>query len=517
MDRPPNLLFVMTDQQRFDALGANGNAVIRTPHLDALARSGVNVRGYYANGPVCVPSRCTLFTGRYPHAHRIRENHSLLEAGREIHLFRALKKAGYRLGYVGKNHLLERPEFANFDFVDLEEDFHAEPAQKALLDWYRARRREQAERGQPEIWRAGLFHDFPDESTRTFRAAQGALRFLDTAGDDGRPFCLCVSFCDPHVPHLAPRRFESLYPLESLRLYPRREGELAEKARRFHIKWRAQKADTADDDGRRHYMAVYYAMISFVDEMLGRLLARLHDRGLAEDTLVAFTSDHGDFCFEHDMAKKDLVLLESLLHVPFLLSWPGRLSPRTLGGTFVEEVDVMPTLLELLGQPVPFGVQGRSLVPFLDGRAPRHKDAAFAEICPPWLYNRFETYEAFEAHHGGWAKTPFNVPGDFTKAIRTASHRYVWYGTGEEELYDLAADPHEQHNAASRPEHAAAKQRLKMRLLEWNALTEDPLDPLSIRQLQQTYDGWRTGAVSPGSVHGPSWLDERFKPPPREP
>ena len=511
----PNLLFIMTDQQRFDALGANGNGVIHTPNLDALAQSGVNVQTYYANSPVCVPSRCNLFTGRYPHSHRVRENHNLLECGRDVHLFRALKQAGYSLGYAGKNHLLEKPEFENFDFTDVwGMDHELCDEEQKLDDHYGEHRNQLKAEGKPEIWRAGEFHDHPPESTRTWQTADSGVRFLDTLSGD-EPFCLCLSFADPHVPHQALRKFESMYPPEKMKLHPWREGELEEKARRFHIKWRAQKADTADDEGRRHYMAVYYAMVTWVDEMVGGVLAKLKERGLDENTIVVFTSDHGDFCFEHNMCKKDLVLLESLLHVPFLLSWPGRLDPRVVTDTFVEQVDVMPTLLDLMGIETPLGVQGRSLMPYLRGEAERHKDAVYGEVCPPWLYSRFEDYEAFETHHGSWEDTPMNVPGDFNKCIRTTDFRYIWYGTGEEELYDLTNDPFEQRNVAGEPQYMDAGTRMKLRLLEWNALSEDPLDPLTIRQLQNEYDAWEGSRPLPGSVHGPGWLDERYTPNPR--
>jgi arylsulfatase A-like enzyme len=290
------------------------------------------------------------------------------------------------------------------------------------------------------------------------------------------------------------------------------EGELTEKARRFHIKWRGQKADTADDAGRRHYMAVYYAMITYVDEMVGKLLNELEAQGLTDNTIVVFTSDHGEFCFEHNMYKKDLVLLESLLHVPCLIRWPGKLKAQVIDRTFAEQVDLMPTLLDLMEIETPFGVQGKSLAPLLQGKTKHHRDAVHAEICPPWLYNRFETYEEFEAHHGGWETTPINVPGDYNKAIRTEDYRYIWYGTGEEELYDLRKDPFEQNNVAADSAYAETKNTLKLDLLEWNAFSEDPLDPLSIRQLQKQYDNWETGSISPGSLEGPGWLKERFAP-----
>lgn len=505
----PNVLFIMTDQQRFDALGANGNCIIRTPNLDRLAASGVNVQDYYTNCPVCVPSRCNLFTGRYPHSHRIRENHSLLEAGREIHLFRVLKHAGYCLGYVGKNHLLEGVEFENFDYTDVwGYDHEMSPEEEECHRFARTRGRPMRERG---VWAGATFHDFPPASTRPYVKASSAIRFLEQHTHQS-PFALCLSFSDPHAPHIALRKYEEVYPLDEMELYPHREGELEEKANRFGVKVRASQADKASEEDRRRFMAVYYSMISWVDEQVGRVLDKLEELGLREDTIVVFTADHGEFCFEHGMCKKDLVLLDSLLRVPLLMSWPGRLEPAVRQGAFVEQVDLMPSLLDLMGIEVPFGVQGRSALPYLRGESAEHKREVFAEICPPWLYNPHATYQDFvadwEANHEGLPS--FNVPGDYTKSIRDAHYRYCWYGTGEEELYDKAADPHELHNVADEPAHAAAKLRMKLRLLEWHALTEDPLDPLSVRQLQDQYTNWVGASVSPGPMHGPYWTEQRY-------
>jgi arylsulfatase A-like enzyme len=328
--------------------------------------------------------------------------------------------------------------------------------------------------------------------------ADAAIRFLEQR-PEGKPFCLAVSFSDPHAPHVALRKYEPVYPLDSMQLHPTREGELDEKARRFPIKWRASGADRAAEEDKRRFMAVYYSMISWVDENVGRILDRLEALGLADDTVVVFTSDHGEFCFEHGMAKKDLVLLDSLLHVPLVVSWPGVLEPSRLEGSFVEEVDVVPFLCDLLGLDVPEGVQGRSFLPWLRGEAEGHRDAVFAEICPPWLNNPYEDYESFrddwernhetEGHLLCWT-APFNVPGDYNKAIRTETHKYIWYASGEEELYDLTSDPHEWHNLAGDPTHEETKLRLKLRLLEWNALSEDPLDPAAEKELQKQYPAW---------------------------
>ena len=510
----PNLLFIMTDQQRYDALGANGNDVIRTPNLDAIASRGVNLHDYHVNAPVCVPSRCTLFTGRYLHSHRVRENHTLIESDREIHLFRILRHAGYSIGYVGKNHLLERHEFENFDHADVWNTTHVmSPSEEAVHAFGKSRGRPMRERG---AWAGATFHDLPPEHTRPYVKASSAIRFLEERPAD-RPFCLCLSFSDPHAPHIALRKYEEQYPLAAMKLHEYPEGELEQKAVRFGVKWRAQQSDKAAEEDKRRFMAVYFSMISWVDEQVGRVMRRLAELGLAENTIVVFTTDHGEFCFDHNMVKKDLVLLDSLLHVPLLVSWPARLEHRDVRGPLVEEVDVLPTLLDLAGVDAPLGVQGRSFAKLLTGEATEHKDAVYAEICPPWLYNPHTTYEAFleDWRARSDQPPPFNVVGDFNKSVREREYRYVWYGTGEEELYDHRSDPREWRNVANEAAYAEVKNRLKLRLLEWNALSEDPLDPITIRQLQQAYGDWKGGRVSPGALHAQDWLKFRSTPNPR--
>lgn len=508
MKTRPNLLLIMTDQQRFDALGANGNDVIQTPTLDALARSGANVQNYFTNAPVCVPSRCTLFTGRYPHSHRIRENYNFLEAGREVHLFRVLKQAGYKIGYCGKNHLLDKQEFENFDYTGYMDGSSLLPAEMALKEKYAAHCEEMGVPfGKHEVWRTGLVHDEPKEATRTWLTAQAGLEFIEQQ-DGSDPFALCVSFADPHVPHLALREYYDR--IDRTRIQLKSFGgqdELALKARRWAIKRAAFHAEKATDEDIRHYIAVYYAMIGWVDAQVGELLTALRAQGLDRNTIVVFTADHGDFNFEHGLAKKDLVLADSLLRVPLLISWPEQIQPSVLKESFVEEVDVMPTLLDLMGIATPVGVQGASFLPLLQGKTFSHKEAVFSEVCPPYLYNKYPDYAAFAQDHGGVENVPFNVPGDFTKSIREADFRYVWYGNGEEELYDHRTDPDEVQNVASDPSYEKEKARLKMRLLEWNALTEDPLDPNLRRDLQEQYSNWTPLSIQPGHHSNPGWKE----------
>ena len=493
-DARPNILFIMTDQQRYDAMSCHGGQA-RTPNLDRLAAGGIDFGRFFTQAPVCVPSRCNLFTGRYGHSHGNRENNARLDR-HEVHMFKALKQAGYHLGYIEKNHLLEKEEFANFDFVDTEEDRKGDGERAAFVQFKKQR---SARLGEVASWASATFHDFDPKVTDPYLSRAGAIRFLESAPKD-RPFCLAVSFADPHVPHVALAKYKEMYPLDKIRLPEFPADVLDQKAPRFKIKRQAQGSLKATDDDKRLYLAVYYAMISWVDENVGAILAALDATGRRKNTIIVFTSDHGDFNFDYGMCKKDLILLDCLLHVPCLIAWDGQIAPRVVDHTMIEQVDVMPTLLELCGVEVPFGCQGKSLVPFIRGRTDTHKDTVHAEVCPPNYRNPYKTYDEFIADWNKNHQTPghplcwtanFNVPGDFVKAIRTSEWKYVWYATGFEELYNLRDDPRECVNLALRGDHRAKCDELKMRLFQWHVLTEDPLDQMWHKRNLAKYDKWK--------------------------
>lgn len=283
----PNILFIMTDQQRYDALGANGNLDIHTPNLDRIAAGGVNLHGYYTNHPICGPSRATLFTGRYVHSHRVRGNDkpSYLRSDQELHMFRLIKNAGYSIGYIGKNHLLRDREWRNFDYADVwgynHPDFwgrladrltpsqreYAELEHQCFLDFH-------SDRG---AYAGARFHDFPDEDTKLYAMRESALTFLRQRDPD-RPFCLNVQIYEPHAPHIAPRRFREMYPPEEMKLPRTSEADIPGKPRRYEMKYRACRSDRVSDADRRLFMSVYYSMVTYLDEQVGLLLDELDAR-----------------------------------------------------------------------------------------------------------------------------------------------------------------------------------------------------------------------------------------------
>ena len=484
----PNILWIMTDQQRADALGCV-SSWMHTPNLDRLAAQSARLSHCFVQSPVCVPSRASMMTGRYAHAHKVRRKPGLLPG--EPHLFRLLKSAGYQTGLVGKDHVFSPDETHAFDIYG--------PSEKVKFsdEWGLHLHQIKEDMKNVGSWAGARFHDLPEEGSSTHVIGEGTISALEQFAQSEEPFFLWSSFLDPHAPHTAPRRFESLYPLDKMPLPDGALGEKCEelegKPRRQQMKRQAQLMPDATETDVRRYLAVYGAMISFVDEWVGKILDKLDEVGLSENTVVVFTSDHGDFRGEHGMVKKDLVLYDALMRVPLMVRYPGVVEAQVLE-TMVEQIDLHPTLCEWAGVEVPVGVQGRSLVPLLTGQTQAHRNEVFAEQCAPDMLNPYDTFDEFIAdwranwqtddHLLQWTAS-FNVPGDFTKCIRTQTHKYVWYVTGEEELYDLENDAGETRNLAH--EQPELCRDLKGRLFEWHVRSEDPLDAGLRAQIERDY------------------------------
>ncbi|MBK1878518.1 sulfatase family protein [Pelagicoccus mobilis] len=470
--RAPNLLFIMTDQQRFDALSCH-NGVARTPNLDALAAQGADLRKHYSQAPVCVPSRCTIFSGRYPHSTNVLENFVRYPSG-EDHLFSILKEAGYHLSYFGKNHLLEDDEFrANLNVFETFSE-HSDDSQRKAYQELEERSLQRLE--SIGSYASSEYHDFPDMATTSGLIATSVATAIRVAPHD-RPWSITASFYDPHVPHLAPKRFEKEYPPKDIQIPINPNENLKDKAPRVALKQEAQGALRASLQEKRLYSSVYYSMCSYVDELIGDIIEELGKREDAENTIIVFLSDHGDFNWDHGLCKKDLLLYESLLHVPCIISWPGKIPPQVVDKTFTEHADIVPTLLELASIPRPPTIQGKSMVPLLEQQTASHRKSTHAEVCYPDMRNPFSTYPEFidalnDAKKNGdplGQSTSFNIPGDYTKSIRTEDWTYIWYGNGYEELYDANNDPKEERNLASEPteETRLLCQKLRLELFDW--------------------------------------------------
>ncbi|HET7572049.1 MAG TPA: sulfatase-like hydrolase/transferase [Gaiellaceae bacterium] len=505
--RRPNILLVMTDQQKADTLALYGNRIVRTPALDELAAAGVVVDGHVCNYPACTPARATVHTGRYPHTTRVRALHIHLSP-REITLPQVLRAAGYRTGLVGKNHvfpdggvgsvfrdgalaLRDWPERLP-ELHELGKELAAAgelPDRRDLFDtWFQADHfgpqgaefaplREFATQGW--LWRshaAVATAPFPAESCTSAVLGERAADFIRAGAGGKRPWFLWLSFPDPHNPYLAPEPYASTYAPEEVDLPP--HDSLEGKPERQRVAHRMSGMHRATEDELRRAVAMQYGMVSFVDDGLRTALAALRESGQERDTIVVFTTDHGGYVGDHGGMHKSVAFYDALIRLPFVLSWPGTLAPRRLEHGFLEQVDLLPTLLELAELPVPPGVQGRSAASALAGTGELRPEA-YAECGerrdPVGLADLpFEPDGPLDARYFGWDGFVEGWWGQ-GKMIRTEEWKYCWYANGDEELYDLAADPDELANLAAEPAQRERCSAFRDRLLAFCVETEDAL------------------------------------------
>lgn len=473
--RRPNILILYTDQQRWDALGVNGNADIRTPHLDRLAAEGVNFDHHFVQNPVCMPSRASFLTGQYPATLGI--THMGVPVPPEtVTLPRMLRPYGYRSANIGKLHFVphanrdHRALHPDYGFDQLEIADEPGPYEDTYRAWVRRKAPDQLDSislGLPphaETWRRTLglrdevVHPeerFPKRAlpfrgrgdlTHTAFVAEQTIEFIGQERE--RPWLCVAGFYSPHAPWVAPREYLDRYDPARLTLptFPpeidARRGQSVEATPHDSAALTA-----AADDELRAARHGYYAMVSEVDDWVGRILAQLAELGLAEETIVVFTSDHGEWLGEHLRYGKGYPGDDAVSRVPLIWRWPGGgfRTGRTCPA-IVEAVDVVPTLLECAGIQAPPHLQGRSLAPLLAGdeAAARGRDSALME-------------------HAGW------------KNLRTRRHRYVVEAGGKEALYDLARDPGEYTDLAGDPAQAGALAELRGRLLQRLIERERPL------------------------------------------
>ncbi len=470
MGARPNVVVIMTDQQRWDTLGATGNAAIRTPHLDALAAGGALFDLAFVPIPLCTPSRACLFTGQYPTRHGVRGN-VLNLSDDSPNLLRALRDAGYATYLAGKDHLFTPEQrdrlfddVARYDhFGRVEGEGPVDPRERAVRPGRRAAMFEKYGERDP--------HDPADQPTA--RITDAAIGMVGEARAAGRPFFLWLSYPDPHPPYIVPEPYASMYRDVPLPEPVGGGDELAGKPPRQRITPRLMEMEGYDAGDLRRLREIYCGAITFIDDQIGRFVASLDAAGLREDTLIVFMSDHGDYLGDHGMVRKSPTLYDCLVRIPLIVSCPGRIPSVRIGETMVESVDIAPTLLELAGVAVPAAMEGRSLVPLLTGEAITHRDTVFA------VYGTegepYTEAELMQPDPGGdegdghpkgarWF-SPLVSRGQLAM-LRTARWKLVYYQGGEGELYDMEADPNELRNRYDDPACADVRTEMTRALLD---------------------------------------------------
>jgi len=455
----PNVLLIMTDQQRWDCVGANGNLVIRTPHLDALARDGVTFTNSFTNAAACVPSRACLMTGQYVHVHGVTATSGPLWVRPETPTLPGCFSAdGYAAVGVGKMHFKPWDALSGFDrrvIVDGKYNMSqgGDEYRQALKSLGLSHKTiGHHTPGFGKAFKSMPTTELPPEYYIDAYIGRRGVETLEGLIKEGRPFFLTVSFCGPHDPYDPPPPYSTMYDRALMPMGRYREGELdclPEAIRREVTDMGIEHLNltTVPEARKREVAAHYYGNISLIDDWVGALLGTLKRRSLYDDTVILFTSDHGEYLGDHNLYYKAYFPCDSDCKVPLILKAPG-VTGGVRNDSLVGNVDVMPTLLELAGVDAAPSWQGLSLVRTArDGTdAGRDCIVTYSE-CGPCC------------------------------RVRTREWAYVFRdGDGYDQLYDLLDDPHELNNLAREPACASVADQLRRRLILWFSENPAPCD-----------------------------------------
>jgi len=479
----PNLLFLFTDEQRADTMAAYGNRRIRTPHLDALARDSTVFERAYVTQPVCTPSRSSIMTGLYPHTSGCTANNIPLPESVPT-LVELLDDREYTCGYHGKWHLGDEifPQHGFADWISIEDGYRKyyrpnqdRSAHCSYYHWLLAQGFTPSS-GEPDFAAFGRGESarFPAPYSKPDFLARTASRFIRENRD--RPFALFVNYLEPHMPFFGP--YDDMYAPDAIDLPanfdtpPHPDEPLKCRLLRERYAKGFGEQELATEAGWRRLIANYWGLVSLVDESVGRILASLTDCGLDNNTIVVFTSDHGDMMGSHRLLAKT-VMYEEAVRVPLLMRAPGLGAARVEAP--VSQIDLVPTLLDLMGRPPADGLPGRSLRPVLERREGPAEDHVFIE----WngrdgeeQYRRQSDYNADAARIAGSPVRSVVSPDGWKLNLSVAD---------KSELYNLNDDPLERTNLFYSGEHGDVIRRLTDQIRRFQQATADEvaLEPSS--------------------------------------
>jgi len=486
---PPNVVMLITDQHNYRILGCAGNDMVKTPHLDRLAKEGARFTRAICATPFCSPTRASFITGQWPHTHgivynvniKVNKTHANKRRAalpelpgivdEHITLDNLLFDNGYRLRHLGKWHLgyktdlrcyrnqdnefgekgdyrkwLKQQEGPLYDRNPRPGEVLPEPRGRVFLTESMAEAHEiwkdEPKRSPQDLSIIGRSALAPRAQYETFLTDR-AVAWLEKNAD--KPFMLTLSVSPPHALWVAPDPYYSMYDPAEMFLPPsfrNRPGAYGrDQAMRMGF--------LLEEDNLREYLRCYYAQVTMMDELFGRVMDKLRQLGVEDNTLVIFTSDHGDMQAAHgSMGKGIRAYYEEIVRVPLIVRYPGKIPAGRVLDMHADSVDIMPTVLDYVGRPVPSSVQGRSLRPFLEGTKEPDDRPGFCE-----------------RHAAG---------KHASRMIRTADWKYNLFGDGRRELFNLAKDPYEIDDLAGKSEYKDQKDRLEQQLLEHMKRTNDP-------------------------------------------
>ena len=437
---PTNILLIHSDQHRYDCVGAHGHPQLRTPRLDRLVREGVDFSHAFTPAPICSPARASLVTGRWPTEHRC-INIPNFDGYRpadtpEPTLWNLLHDAGYRQALIGKFHgeVAGDPTRHGVDrFLSEDDDYDAWRTARGLP----LRRRRNG-------WFGEVDPDTPCEQSRIAWAAEQTLEAIRDFHAEGRPFFVRWDPSEPHLPCLIPSEIADWYPPDTIEPWPSFPDPLKNKPPMQAQQLRSWGVDGWTWEQWAPVVGRYLAEITLLDRHIGRVVDELDRLGLAEDTLVIYTTDHGDLCGGHGMMDKHYMMYDDVVRVPLIMRWPGRVPAGETRDAFVShEIDLASTIARVAGLTPPEGFRGVDLLPVARGEADTGREDVYSQYfgCQFGLY--------------------------YSRIVRDRRWKYVWNLTAGDMLYDLESDPAELVNRVTDPAAAGELARLRRRMIEW--------------------------------------------------
>jgi arylsulfatase len=476
MASQPNILWICTDQQRFDTLGCYGNPFVHTPNLDRLAQQSVLFEHAFSQSPVCTPSRASFLTGRYPRTTRCRQNGQTIPAD-EVLVTKTLHDAGYVCGLAGKLHLsachpsaCPGTEKRTDDGYDQFFWSHDPVDRWPTNDYFQWLHDKGIKRDAKPFPDSKFVQVLPSEAhSQTTYCVERTMTFIERCSELDKPWAFSLNIFDPHHAFDPPCEDLERYrdKLQDIPLPNYIEGELDNKPIWQRIDHEGSYGgkgqfayDKMTETDHRWLTAAYWAMVDVIDRQIGRLLDCLEKTGQRDNTYIIFTSDHGEMLGDHGIYLKGPFFYEPAIRIPLLISGPGLRNDGTRSKALVELIDLAPSILEWAHLEASPAMQGKSLNALLQNKAPldQHRDDVYCEY-----YNSMPGHKDPQAH---------------ATMIRTERFKLVVaHGTNSGELYDLQNDPTETHNLWNNPKHAPKQLDMLTRLTDRMAWTVDPLPP----------------------------------------
>lgn len=477
-ERPPNIVLIITDQFRADACKREGFELDTTPFLDSLAQTGTWFDKAYCASPACVPSRTSMMTGRFPNATRVRSNMNLEDAYYKQDLIDVVKSKGYVTALIGKNHSYLQPK--DFDYwkgyFHLGVDDPKTPEEKAFNDYMKTTHYYVNLDPAP----------FPATMQMPVRIVNDSKEWISkTTKEQDKPFFLYLSIPEPHNPYQVSEPYYSLFPPNTLP--PVKVG--AEVLPTKGNKWVLQKkmlemGYPGFEKNIPRIRSNYYGMMRLIDDQIRSFVNYLQLNHLIDNTILIFVADHGDFTGEYGLIKKGVEVPECLTRIPMIWYGPGIVKNKQPHSPHVSNVDIMPTICDMLHVEIPEGVQGRSLWPLLTGNKYPKKEFESMIVQQGYGGLHFTDLEEFDPYTGDGTllkdKIEFDELNTWTQSgtmrmVRKGDWKLVYDMQGKGELYNLAKDPAEIKNLFADKNYSEKRTELLKDMLTWELRTQDPL------------------------------------------